>query len=198
MLSNIAPIIPNSAIENMFKRNNIKLYSKITPLKAGITDPNLAHILSFRRQVYVDPEDVKRIPSSFPITLENNTFRIFATTEKQTCFNCNQEGHTANHCPNNADSNVSIFQINPNPNSSLSSHTDGLPKELETPNTIKLIERATQSSLNAIEHKEITIEDTNANKTGNKRKKHCKSGKSKKYVFQDPRPQIYQKITQED
>ena len=58
ILSNIEPIIPNSAIENMFKRNNIKLYSKITPLKAGITDPNLAHILSFRRQVYVDPEDV--------------------------------------------------------------------------------------------------------------------------------------------
>ena len=26
ILSNIASIIPNSAIENMFKRNNIKLY----------------------------------------------------------------------------------------------------------------------------------------------------------------------------
>ena len=130
ILSNIAPIILNSAIENMFKRNNIKLYSKITPLKTGITDPDLAHILSFRRQVYVDPEHVKRTPSSFPITLENNTFRIFATIEKQTCFNCNQEGHTANHCPNNADSNVSIFQINPNPNSTPSSHTDDLPKEV--------------------------------------------------------------------
>ena len=42
----------------MFTRNNIKLYSKINPLKTGITDPDLAHILSFRRQVYVDPEDV--------------------------------------------------------------------------------------------------------------------------------------------
>ncbi|KAK9296917.1 hypothetical protein QLX08_009225 [Tetragonisca angustula] len=154
----------------MFKRNNIKLYSKITPLKAGITS-DLAHILSFRMQVYVDPEDVKRIPSFFPITLENNTFRIFATTEKQTCFNCNQEGHTANHCLNNVGSNVSIFKINPNPNSSSSSHTDDLPKEakLETPNTTKLIELAVQGSLNAIKHREIAIEDTNANKTGNKR-----------------------------
>ncbi|KAK9304989.1 hypothetical protein QLX08_003845 [Tetragonisca angustula] len=58
-----------------------------------------------------------------------------------------------------------------NPNSSPSSCIDDLPKEAkpETPNTIKLIELATQGSLNAIEHKEITIEDTNANKTRNKR-----------------------------
>ena len=148
ILSNIAPIIPNSAIENMFTRNNIKLYSKIIPLKAGITDPDLAHILSFRRQIYVDPKDVKRISSSFP---ENNTFKIFTTTEKQTCFNCNQGGHTVNYCPNNANSNVSIFQINPNPNFSPSSHTDDLLKEakLENPNTIKLIELATQSSFDA-------------------------------------------------
>ena len=102
--TNIATIIPNSAIEIMFTRNNIKLYSKINPLKTGITNPDLAHILSFRRRVCVDPEDVKKIPSSFSITLENNTY-----IEKQSCFNCNQEGHTANHCPNNANSNVSIF-----------------------------------------------------------------------------------------
>ncbi|KAK1132025.1 hypothetical protein K0M31_016166 [Melipona bicolor] len=31
----------------MFKRNNIKPLTNITPLKAGITDPDLSHILSF-------------------------------------------------------------------------------------------------------------------------------------------------------
>lgn len=50
-LSNVSSIIPNSQIENSQKN--------ITPLKVGITDPDLSHILSFRRQVYLDPEDTK-------------------------------------------------------------------------------------------------------------------------------------------
>ena len=99
ILSNVLPIIPNSQIENIFKKNNIKLLSNITPLKAGITDPDLSHILTFRKQV-LDPEDAKRIPNSFKITIENNTYRIFTITGKQTCFTCQQEEHIANQCPN--------------------------------------------------------------------------------------------------
>ncbi|KAK1117493.1 hypothetical protein K0M31_016526 [Melipona bicolor] len=48
IFSNVTPVIPNSKFENIFKVNNVKLCSKISTFKAGVTDSEYAHC--FRRQ----------------------------------------------------------------------------------------------------------------------------------------------------
>ena len=43
ILSNVSPVIPNSEFEKIFKRNNVKICSRISTLKAGMTDPEYTH-----------------------------------------------------------------------------------------------------------------------------------------------------------
>lgn len=64
ILSNVFPVIPNFEFENIFKKNNVKLCSKISTFKTEMTDPEYGHILSFRRQKYIDSYNVKKIPFS--------------------------------------------------------------------------------------------------------------------------------------
>ena len=54
ILSNVSPTIPNETLENAFIRNQIQPVSKISFLRAGFHEPGFAHILSFRRQIYVE------------------------------------------------------------------------------------------------------------------------------------------------
>jgi hypothetical protein len=55
-------------------------------MKAGFATEQFAHILSFRRQVYINQDSVSKLPSSITVTLENTTFRIFITDDTVTCF----------------------------------------------------------------------------------------------------------------
>lgn len=83
MLSNVPPIIPHSQIEEIFKNNNIRLNSKITFLRAGIMGAEFSHILSFRRQIYVNPEDIKSLylnPSLSHMTRHNTEFLLPQTS----------------------------------------------------------------------------------------------------------------------
>ncbi|KAK2579957.1 hypothetical protein KPH14_007637 [Odynerus spinipes] len=54
--------------------------------------------MSFRRQVYVHPEDVNKLPESLKVTFEDTTFWIYISTDIVTCFNCKQTGHLAKDC----------------------------------------------------------------------------------------------------
>lgn len=99
IISNVCPIIPHSVIENVFTTNNIKLASKISFVKAGIPGQGFSHIMSFRRQVYVSPEDIDRLTESTTVYYDGATYRIFFTTDEMSCFNCHQTGHLAGQCP---------------------------------------------------------------------------------------------------
>lgn len=100
IVSNVCPIIPHSHIEDELTKFNIKPVSTITSIRAGINDPGFSHILSFRRQMYIQPEDVSKLPESLKITYDNTTYWIYFSTEKITCFLCKEEGHLARHCKN--------------------------------------------------------------------------------------------------
>lgn len=119
IISNVPPIVPHYIIEEIFKKNNIRLCSKISFLRAGLTDAEFSHILSFRRQIYVNVDDAKLIPESFMVSFEDTNYRLFATSDKLICFICKNDGHIAKNCPNTPEENNSsqssdIYAINTN------------------------------------------------------------------------------------
>ena len=122
ILSNVSPVIFNSEFDKIFKRNNVKLCSRISTLKAGMTDPEYAHILSFRRQAYIDPDDIGKISSTFLITFEDTSYRIFTSINSLLCFRCKQEGHLVKDCPLTQNSNITDMII-PNTNTTIPTPT---------------------------------------------------------------------------
>lgn len=101
ILSNVCPVIPHVIIERELEKLQIKLESPITFLRAGISAPGFAHILSFRRQVYINPNDVNKIPESMSIEFENTKYWIYPSADNVACFICKKQGHLAKHCSEN-------------------------------------------------------------------------------------------------
>lgn len=121
ILSNVSPIIPNEVIENSLKIINIEPKSTISYMRAGTQNPALTHVLSFRRQLLINPEDIDKIPDSILITHEETTYRIFFASESATCFICKQMGHIAKQCQESTETihktNDTYINDNlPNPN----------------------------------------------------------------------------------
>lgn len=67
-------------------------------LRAGIPGDDYAYILSFRRQIYVLPNDDKVLPSYLDINFEDTPYRIFLSFDVTTCFICKKSGHLAATC----------------------------------------------------------------------------------------------------
>lgn len=72
--------------------------SSITFIGAGLNRPEYKHILSFRRQVYINPDLSKELPDSLIISYNHNTFRIFLSIDEIKCFICKKPGHIASKC----------------------------------------------------------------------------------------------------
>ncbi|KAE9523888.1 hypothetical protein AGLY_015776 [Aphis glycines] len=101
ILSNVYPTIPNQLILNALHDVGIKTSSQITHMKAGFATDQFSHILSFRRQVYINLQgSVSQLPNSITVTVENITFRIFINDDTVTCFQCHKTGHFSSQCKN--------------------------------------------------------------------------------------------------
>lgn len=100
ILANVYPIIPNSLILEALQKEGIKTTSPITTIKAGYahTSNEFAHIGSFKRQTYIHPDDITKLPSSILIYFEETNYRIFITDDSITCFLCKQTGHLSSSC----------------------------------------------------------------------------------------------------
>lgn len=101
IISNVCPIIPHFVLENKLKEIGVRIGSKINFLKAGISDAGYSHILSFRRQIYIHPEDLKIIPESLKIEYDGTTYWVYLSSDTMICFICKTKGHPAKHCPSN-------------------------------------------------------------------------------------------------
>ncbi len=73
--------------------------SKISFIKIGVSGPDFSHIMSFRRQVYISPDDVSLLNESTTVFYDGTSYRIFFTTDDMSCFICHQTGHLAGQCP---------------------------------------------------------------------------------------------------
>ena len=100
IISNVQPCLPTSLIVEELNKLNISPISRITTMKAGMQSSVLSHLLSFRKQVYLAPEDVPKIPPHMRITYENVNYWIYFSSEKMICFECKEEGHLAKYCKN--------------------------------------------------------------------------------------------------
>lgn len=99
VLSNVCPVIPNYIIEEKFKELKIQILSPISFVKIGVPDPGFSHILSFRRQLYISPEDEKHLPESFQVNFDGTNYWIYISSDSLKCFSCNTTGHIAKNCP---------------------------------------------------------------------------------------------------
>ncbi|KAF0705572.1 DNA replication licensing factor MCM4-like, partial [Aphis craccivora] len=95
IISNVSPAIPNEDTLSHLKDLNIQTLSQITHVNAGFNIAELAHILSFRRQVYINPDDFLKLPGSLLINHENTHHRIFLSDDTLFCYLCKLKGHTS-------------------------------------------------------------------------------------------------------
>lgn len=99
IISNVHPSIPHDVISTELTKLGITTKSRISCLRGGLSKPEFAHILSFRRQVYIKAEDAEKIPPSIQITYEENSHWIFLSGDTLSCFLCKEQGHLAKDCP---------------------------------------------------------------------------------------------------
>lgn len=88
----------------------MQLCSWITLLKAGISCPE--YFYSFKRQVYVDHVDVKKILDFFVVSTNDLSYQIFTIMDKLNCFLCKEEEHIAKQCFQNNENNALLNSTN--------------------------------------------------------------------------------------
>ncbi|KAJ3648337.1 hypothetical protein Zmor_010456 [Zophobas morio] len=113
ILSNVCPSIPHVIFENRIKSLGLVPVSPMSFMRAGIKDEQYAHILSFRRYMYVQPDDSIILPDSLVLKYDDTNYRVFLTYD-DVCYKCKSTGHYANECPNVTSSNQ-----DPNPTVSI-------------------------------------------------------------------------------
>lgn len=111
ILSNVCPIIPHNEIEKKLQEIQIKPMSPISFLRAGLNETGYNHILSFRRQLYVTPEDFSRLPEKISLDFEETTYWIYISSDTMTCFLCKNEGHVASKCPENSSASTELTTV---------------------------------------------------------------------------------------
>lgn len=99
LISNVCPSIPNNVLENTVRSIGLRPVSPMSFLRAGLTGDEYSHILSFRRQIYVQPDDTVEFSSSMIIKYDETNYRIYLTYDSLTCFICKQANHIAKYCP---------------------------------------------------------------------------------------------------
>lgn len=121
IISNAAYSITNSALKKFLVKDcNIRTSSSVSEFKInmGSDEDNSAGIKSFRRFIYIHPDDVDKIPNK-PVRFYSgsNGCNVFFELDKPKCFRCFGTGHFQANCPEN-DSSSSEKEVVENENGS--------------------------------------------------------------------------------
>lgn len=103
IISNASPVLSNSAIKRyLLSELNVRVTSSVSELKANSGgDERLASVGSFRRQVYVHPDDAHKLPVYHQFESNGKKYNVFFTTDKPVCFRCKSADHFAKNCSAN-------------------------------------------------------------------------------------------------
>lgn len=102
-LSNVPPFIANEVLAKMLSRYG-RLVSQIKMIPIGCKSPQLKHVISFRRYVYMILQDnLDDLDLSLNFRHDDYNYVIFATTNSMKCFGCGEMGHLIRACPVRAD-----------------------------------------------------------------------------------------------
>ncbi|KAH0817278.1 hypothetical protein GEV33_005513 [Tenebrio molitor] len=112
ILSNVCPSIPHNMLEQLIRQIGLQPLSTVSFLRAGIPGEQFAHILSFRRQIYVEDNKDIELPSSMVITFEDTSYRIFLNHDDMCCFICKKPGHIASQCTQHAEPSMETVAQN--------------------------------------------------------------------------------------
>lgn len=99
ILSNVSPNIPHDILQKALTELNIQAQTPISFLKATFISEEYNHIMSFRRQLYIYPDDNLQLPSSITVDYEDTSYRVFLTFDDIVCFLCKEKGHITKQCP---------------------------------------------------------------------------------------------------
>ncbi|CAH1101793.1 unnamed protein product [Psylliodes chrysocephalus] len=108
VLSNVCPTISHDLILQELQNIGLSFLSAMVFLKINSTSPEFSHILSFRRQIYVNPPNFN-VPESIIINHENTSYRLILSLDNLTCFNCKKAGHKASNCSEQTFSNTPTY-----------------------------------------------------------------------------------------
>lgn len=115
IISNARPEIPDEVLEAEFSRVSVRLKSGIMELRASSSDSIFSHIGSFRRQVFIDPDDIDKVPNVVQIRYEGARYFVYFSSKKISCFICHSEGHIAKNCRENQENEpIASPQVNQN------------------------------------------------------------------------------------
>lgn len=82
-ISNVSPAIPNSFIEEeILPFYLVSPKSEITAVKSELSGPDFSHVLSFKRQFYIDSQDALKLPKSADIKIGDRVEKVYFTVEK--------------------------------------------------------------------------------------------------------------------
>lgn len=99
ILSNVCPSVPHYVVERALRGLGIEPLSPITFLRATFIGNEYSHVMSFRRQLYIKPDNNLQLPPSMLLNFEDTPYRIFICYDEIVCFLCKDKGHIAKQCP---------------------------------------------------------------------------------------------------
>lgn len=119
IISNAGYVVSNSALKKFLVNVcKIRTASSVSELKANMdpTSTEFRNTKSFRRVVYIHPEDVPKLPKKpVKFTTPGITFNVFFDADKPKCFTCGSSEHLKISCPKNHNEEKSYSQISSTP-----------------------------------------------------------------------------------
>lgn len=110
VLSNVPPFIKNEVIQGVLERYG-RLTAPIKMIPIGLKNPDLKHVMSFRRCTYmILNEQQDPLNLAVKLTNEGKDYTIFISSDHMRCFSCGEHGHVRQTCPNKPIDKPSNFQ----------------------------------------------------------------------------------------
>ncbi|KAL2102320.1 hypothetical protein ACEWY4_001488 [Coilia grayii] len=99
IISNVPPFIKDEVLMEILSRYG-KLISPIRKIAISTSSPQLKHVVSFRRFVYMTLNSShKDLDLTLNVTVDGFVYPIYVSSCLMKCFGCGQNGHLVRACP---------------------------------------------------------------------------------------------------